>query len=175
MHLTKRLSPSTNLEPTSRAKTSKRNNVVITEDLCRMLPVMATALAGGASISSAIAEASEAANGELAKELREVREALEQGEALNQTLNRLAAKLKHRGVSELVAKLTLAASLGTPVVSQLYELARSEELSLDEYRMRLAAKAETRMLIPLVFLILPISVLFALYPSLSILQSTNYR
>jgi tight adherence protein C len=59
------------------------------------------------------------------------------------------------------------------VVAQLHELARTEQQGLDQIRLRHAAKAETRMLIPLVFLILPVSVLFALYPSLSMLQNIN--
>jgi tight adherence protein C len=52
----------------------------------------------------------------------------------------------------------------------LSELSASARAEIRNMLLRQAGKNETRMLIPLVFLILPITVLFAIYPSLELLN-----
>ena len=71
------------------------------------------------------------------------------------------------------ARRITAQRYGTGLVRQLNLLASSVDEELHQQRLRQAAKSETRMLLPLVFLILPITVVFALYPSLTLIQ-TNY-
>ena len=173
MHLVKRLQSEVLVSVERQPKFPRRARLPITEELCLALPIITSALAGGASIVSALAEASEPATGRLAETLRAARNRIEDGESIKKALEDAAHELRHPGVTELVSKLTQALTLGTPVVAQLHELARTEQQGLDQIRLRNAAKAETRMLIPLVFLILPVSVLFALYPSLSMLQNIN--
>lgn len=155
------------------SKVSRRNERQLTEELCGLLPVVTSALAGGATIVTALAEASDPASGRVADALRQALNQIEDGQSVRQALESLAKTLRHRGVNEFVAKLILATQLGTPVVVQLQELERTERQTLEQQLLSHASKAETRMLIPLVFLILPISVLFALYPSLSMLQNIN--
>ena len=173
MRLVSRVTPEVRVSVAQNAGVSKRSNLSITQELCFALPIISSALAGGASIVAAVAEASEPATGRLAEALRAARDRIEDGESIKKALDDVARLMKHAGVNELVSKLTLALTLGTPVVAQLRELARTEQQNLDQTRIRQVAKAETRMLIPLVFLILPVSVLFALYPSLSMLQNIN--
>jgi tight adherence protein C len=80
---------------------------------------------------------------------------------------------KHPAFRELALKLALSDQLGTQVTSQLISLAtalRGEGIT--EFR-KLGAKKETYLLMPLVFLVLPITVLFALVPSVQFLQFSS--
>jgi tight adherence protein C len=52
----------------------------------------------------------------------------------------------------------------------LSELGDSARAEIKNRLLRQAGKNETGMLVPLVFLILPITVLFAIYPSLELLN-----
>jgi tight adherence protein C len=71
---------------------------------------------------------------------------------------------------ELAMKLALAEQLGTPVASQLSSLARALRASQIIQNRELAAKKEGRIMLPLVFLVLPVTVLFAVFPSIQFLQ-----
>jgi tight adherence protein C len=67
-------------------------------------------------------------------------------------------------------KLALADQLGTPVVSQLSSLSMAlRENQLTRTR-EIATAKESRIMLVLVFLVLPITVLFAVFPSLQFLQ-----
>lgn len=76
------------------------------------------------------------------------------------------------GLSELAEKLKLTIERGAGVSDQVFELAGSLRQALYRELLQKAGSNETKMLIPTVFLILPVTVLFALYPSLSVLQQS---
>ncbi|MSZ17755.1 MAG: hypothetical protein F2613_02295, partial [Actinobacteria bacterium] len=78
--------------------------------------------------------------------------------------------LPHPQVSEFVNKVSLALERGTPLAQMLTEQGVSVREEIKSRLLKQAGKNETRMLIPLVFLILPITVLFAIYPSLELLN-----
>ena len=64
----------------------------------------------------------------------------------------------------------MALKRGTPLVFVISEQAETVRQAISSDLMKQAGKNETRMLIPLVFLILPVTVLFAIYPSLQLLS-----
>jgi tight adherence protein C len=59
---------------------------------------------------------------------------------------------------------------GTPLSKMLEDQASSARSEIRNQLLLQAGKNETRMLVPLVFLILPVIVLFAIYPSLKLLN-----
>jgi tight adherence protein C len=59
---------------------------------------------------------------------------------------------------------------GTPLAKMLEDQASSARSEIRNQLLRQAGRNETRMLVPLVFLILPVIVLFAIYPSLKLLN-----
>jgi tight adherence protein C len=69
-----------------------------------------------------------------------------------------------------VNKVSLALDRGTPLAQMLSEQGMSVREEIKSKLLKQAGRNETRMLIPLVFLILPITVLFAIYPSLELLN-----
>ena len=76
------------------------------------------------------------------------------------------------GLSELAEKLLLSLERGAGVSHQVSELATTMRQSLYRELLQKAGANETKMLIPTIFLILPVTVLFALFPSLIVLQQS---
>jgi len=66
--------------------------------------------------------------------------------------------------------LSVALRRGSPLARMLREQAESARADLRNELLRDVGRNETRMLIPLVFLILPVTVLFAVYPSLQLIS-----
>mgnify|MGYP002134201864 FL=1 len=155
-----------------RARTRPRKTEAL-QELHAILPPLIAALAGGANIREALEISCESASGELAARLRLVAASGELGARLEESIEKLLLGHPEPAVQELATKLATAQRYGTGLVRQLNSLASSVDEELHQQRLRQAAKSETRMLLPLVFLILPITVVFALYPSLTIIQ-TNY-
>jgi tight adherence protein C len=106
----------------------------------------------------------------LGSELTFTLQAIELGGDLESELIDLSRRVPHRQVSEFCSKLNLALRRGTPLTKVLAEQAESVRGEILNQLTKQAGKNETRMLIPLVFLILPVTVLFAIYPSLKLLN-----
>ena len=73
-------------------------------------------------------------------------------------------------VLELLNKIASSLERGTPLAQLMSEQAQTVRAEIRNQLLKQAGKNETRMLIPLVFLILPVTVLFAIYPSLELLN-----
>ena len=85
-------------------------------------------------------------------------------------MENFSARVNSSIVDDFVDAVVLSLTRGTPVTSMLQDHA----VSIRDHQRRIilerAAKAEVKMMVPVVFLLLPISVLFALWPSLQQLQ-----
>lgn len=73
-------------------------------------------------------------------------------------------------LSELSQKLLVSVKRGTPLAQQLDSLVQTATGLSGNLLLKKAGSNETKMLIPTIFLILPITVLFTVYPSLLLLQ-----
>ena len=128
-------------------------------------------LSAGLPVSVAISWLAPRTEGEIGKLLETLAENLELGADIVQELDEWA-QYGDPGLSELAEKLKLMIERGAGVSSQVFELAGSLRASLYRELLAKAGSNETKMLIPTVFLILPVTVLFALFPSLVVLQSS---
>jgi len=79
-------------------------------------------------------------------------------------------KLPSNTLTELSQKLRVSLERGTPIAQQLDQLAQTAISNSQALLLRKAGSNETKMLIPTIFLILPITILFTIYPSLSLLN-----
>jgi len=79
-------------------------------------------------------------------------------------------KLPSSLMGELSQKLRVSLERGTPIAQQLDQLAQTAIGNSHALLLRKAGGNETKMLIPTIFLILPITILFTIYPSLSLLS-----
>lgn len=153
---------------------SKNVSRQIMFELPEIIDLLAVALAAGESLYSALRLVVPRATGALAKELQHLISALDLGADIDSELVGLSKRVSGRQVAEFSNKLSLALSRGTPLAAVMLDQSIAIRADLQQQLTVLAGKNETRMLIPLIFLILPITVLFAIYPSLQLLN-LNYN
>jgi tight adherence protein C len=154
----------------AQAFTSKSRLRSALEELPDILEMLAVALSAGDGIFSSLARVTPRASGVLATELKRLFIALELGGDLETELADLARRLPQRQVVEFTGKLATALRRGAPLAQMLREQAESARSEVRNEFLMQVGRNETRMLIPLIFLILPVTVLFAIYPSLQFLN-----
>jgi len=139
-------------------------------ELPELIDLIAVSLRAGDGVYRSFATVIPRCDGEIAREFSKALKAVEYGAAFSTEIKRVAEALPHPQVSEFVAKVCTSLERGTPLAQMLSEQGVSVREEIKARLLRQAGKNETRMLIPLVFLILPVTVLFAIYPSLELLN-----
>jgi len=132
--------------------------------------VLALGLRGGLTVAAALELSMIGASGRVADYLKQVLAAIRLGAPTARTLSEAAIGSKSAPVEELLNKLHISSELGSALAEQLDDLAASLRQQVAIERLARATASETKMLLPLVFLILPVTVVFALYPSMQILN-----
>lgn len=138
-------------------------------ELPQHLDLMAARLQNGEDIYQVLTEQARAA-GRFSRALRSLAIRLKLGETLDNSLASLAEECDSPLVTELVNKLTLGLTRGTPLAAQFHLLSASSKGQLKVMQLKAAGRNELLMLIPLVFMILPVTIAFAVFPSLQLLQ-----
>jgi tight adherence protein C len=139
-------------------------------ELPEVIDLLVVHLRAGDGIYRSFAAVIPRCEGELAKEFSRVLLEVDYGAAFSQQIKSVATNLPQPQVIEFTNKVVLALERGTPLARMLSDLSESARAEIRNRLIQQAGKNETRMLIPLVFLILPITVLFAIYPSLELLN-----
>jgi tight adherence protein C len=139
-------------------------------ELPEVLDLLVVSLRSGEGIYRSLQMVVPRASGELARELSKSLAAVNYGAALSDEIRKLPNSLAHPQFAELANKIVMSLARGTPLAKMLEDQASSARAEIRNQLLRQAGKNETRMLVPLVFLILPVIVLFAIYPSLKLLN-----
>ena len=139
-------------------------------ELPELMDLITVSLRAGDGVYRSFATVIPRCDGEIAREFSKALKAVEYGAAFGAEIKRVAEVLPHPQVAEFVAKVSTSLERGTPLAQMLSEQALSVREEIKSRLLRQAGRNETRMLIPLVFLILPVTVLFAIYPSLELLN-----
>jgi len=147
---------------------SKSLDPVVLE-LPQHLDLMAARLQNGENIYSVLTELA-TADGNFAAGMRRLSVRLRLGETLDSALETFASEMNSPLCRELANKIRVGVERGTPLAAQVMLLAQSAKNQMRVAQMKAAGKNELRMLVPLVFLILPVTIAFAVFPSLQILQ-----
>jgi len=132
-------------------------------------------VSAGESPATAIEKIAKSARGELAIEFGRALSSMKNGANLIQSLESMANGATSVTVRRFCHTLILAVERGTSLSEvlqrQVQEVRQQNHASL----LTAAGKAEIALMIPVIFLILPVSVLFALWPSyVSLGQSVGY-
>lgn len=132
-----------------------------------VIEMLTLAISAGETPLSAIMRISQSATGQLSREFESVVTEVRNGTSLHEALDSMGRRIKSVLIRRFVDALVTATLRGAPLVEVLTRHA-SEARSVQRNRVLSAAgKAEISMMIPVIFLILPISILFALWPSLA--------
>ncbi|MDO5721441.1 MAG: type II secretion system F family protein [Actinomycetaceae bacterium] len=148
----------------------KRQSERISQQVADTAQLLALSISAGESIPAALARVSRVCGPELSQQLSSVVEAVESGVAQSRALVALEQRTQSAQLARLLGTLVTASERGAPLATVLREQARDLR---DEARRNLlesGGRHEIAMLMPVVFVILPITIMFALYPGLLALR-----
>lgn len=132
-----------------------------------VIEMYSLAMSAGETPIAAMERIGRTATGSLAIEFAKVVELVRSGKPFHLALDVMGRDLDSIAIRRFVDSLIIATLRGAPIIDVLQRHAQ-EARELQRNRvLDAAAKAEISMMIPVVFLILPISILFALWPSLA--------
>jgi tight adherence protein C len=152
------------------ASKAKKNRTAIEGQLSTVLDLLAFAVSAGEPVLLAMRRIVQSCTGPLISELRKVVNSVNSGEALAAALVQLQAELDSQPVSRAVHALNLALERGTPLAQVLRAQAADSRAQQGRMLLIMAGHKETTMMLPVVFLILPMIVAVALYPGMIALQ-----
>jgi tight adherence protein C len=148
-------------------KSIKKRRELIESEFPAVVEMLTLAIAAGETPMSAMLRIAESADGHLAQEFQIVVAGVRSGLPLNETLDAMGRRVKSVVIRRFVDALVTATLRGAPLVEVLSRHAVEARGNQRNRVMGAAGKAEISMMTPVVFLILPISILFALWPSLA--------
>lgn len=142
----------------------------LADELPTTLEFLALCLSAGEGFLDSLRRVAAVGSGELTGEFRRVVLAVGTGSPLADALADMAARLQLPGLSRAIDQVTAAIEHGAPLSAVLHAQAGDAREDAKRVLIEQAGRKEILMLLPLVFLILPLSVLFAIYPGLFILR-----
>jgi tight adherence protein C len=138
----------------------------MSQQLPTVAELLAFAVAAGESPVQALVRISTCVNGDLSQEISEAVVDIRAGKSFEQAMRGVTARCGSVDVERFIDGLVVAMERGTPIAEVLRAQAADARASDRRRLMELAGKKDVAMLIPVVFLILPIVVLIALFPGL---------
>ena len=145
----------------------KKHREAIEAQFPAIIEMMTLAIAAGETPMQAMLRIAESAEGELSNEFGVVISEIRTGQPLHVTLDSMGRRVKSVMIRRFVDAVVTATLRGAPLIEVLSRHAVEARANQRNRVMNAAGKAEVAMMIPVVFLILPISILFALWPSLT--------
>lgn len=154
----------------SLASQANKRRLSIEEQLPAVLDLLAFAVSAGEPVLLALRRISNSCTGPLIAELGKVVNSVNSGDGLVAALNQMSSQIESQPLTRATHSLELALERGTPLVQVLRAQAADARAHQVRMLMVLAGHKETSMMLPVVFLILPMIVAVALYPGMIALQ-----
>jgi tight adherence protein C len=152
----------------SRAARARRDRIAA--ELPTVLEFLTLSLSAGEAVLDALRRVARAGNGDLAREIAVVVAQVNAGVPLAVALERGADEIQLPALSRTVDQLVGALDRGSPLVEVLRAQAQDSRDDAKRSLLEAAGKKEIAMLVPLVFLILPVTVAFAIFPATLVLH-----
>lgn len=132
--------------------------------------LMALAVGAGESAGSALARVARQSHGELSREFTMVLARTRAGVPLVEALTDFSQRLNVSALTRFVDGISVAVNRGTPLADVLRAQAQDVRDVAKRELMETAGRKEIAMMVPLVFGVLPLTVVFAVFPGLALLQ-----
>lgn len=142
----------------------------IEEELPTVLEFLALCLSAGEGILDSLRRIGAVGSGELTGEVREVVLAVGTGSSLSESLTRLGQRAQVPALTRALDQVVAALERGAPLAQVLHAQAHDAREEAKRGLIEQAGRKEIQMLLPLVFLILPLSVVFAVFPGVFMLR-----
>lgn len=140
-------------------------------ELPTVLEFLTLSLAAGEGILDSLRRVSASSSGELSGELAGVISEVRVGVPLAESLQRLSQRLQLAPLTRCVDQIASALERGSPLAEVLRAQAQDAREETKRRLLEIVGKKEVAMLVPLVFLILPLTVVFAIFPGIFVLQA----
>ena len=149
----------------------KNLRLLVDAEFPAIVEMYSLAMSAGETPLAAMERIAGSANGSLAINFARVVGLVKSGKPFHLALDEMGRDLDSVLIRRFVDALIIATLRGAPLIDVLQRHAQEARESQRNRVLGAAAKAEISMMVPVVFLILPISILFALWPSLANLNS----
>jgi tight adherence protein C len=149
------------------SKKVKIHQLSVESEFPAIIEMYSLALSAGETPLAAMDRIGISARGAMAIELKKVVARVRAGEPFHVALDGMGREFNSITIRRFVDSLIIATLRGAPIIEVLQRHALEAREAQRNRVLGAAAKAEISMMIPVVFLILPISILFALWPSLA--------
>jgi len=138
----------------------------INEELVNILQMLSIMISAGESPMMALRYISQRSVGYIPKLIAQSFSKYESGRNLAQTLEQIAIATGSSQVRRLTNSIQIAIQRGTPILDVLNNQVQSLNKQINLALLKKSGKSEIALLIPVVFLILPVSISFAIWPSI---------
>ncbi|MDJ0316455.1 type II secretion system F family protein [Arthrobacter antibioticus] len=132
--------------------------------------LMALAVSAGESATSALDRVARSSNGVLSTEFSKVLAQTRAGTPLVEALNQFSARVNVPALARFVDGISVAVNRGTPLAEVLRAQAQDVRDVAKRELMESAGRKEIAMMVPLIFGVLPLTVVFAVFPGIALLQ-----
>ncbi len=148
------------------ARIKKRESRMMAE-FPSLAELMALAVSAGESATGALDRVCRSAQGELSAEFARVLAETRAGKPLTEALQEFSARTDLGTLVRFVDGMIVAVERGTPLADVLRAQAQDVRDTAKRELMESAGKKEIGMMVPLVFGVLPLTVIFAVFPGLA--------
>ena len=148
---------------------AKREKQLVAE-FPALAEMMALSVTAGESALAALERICLTSRGELAREFSDILAQTRTGVSLLSALQEFAERTRVPVLSRFVEGIAVAIERGTPLADVLRAQAQDVRDNAKRELMETAGKKEIAMLAPVVFFILPLTVIFAVFPGLSLMR-----
>lgn len=152
-------------------RSARRRLARISEELPTVLEFLTLSLTAGEGMLDALRRVGAAGTGELPREFTTVVANVGAGVPLTTALAELRDGVDHAGLSRALDQVLGAIERGAPLAGVLRSQAGDAREAAKRTIIELAGRKEIAMLVPLIFLILPVTIAFALFPGYLVLQT----
>ncbi|WEO78450.1 type II secretion system F family protein [Cryobacterium sp. SO2] len=140
-------------------------------ELPTILEFLTLSLAAGEGILDALRRVARSTSGELSREFAGVVGDVHAGVSVTAALTDLSRRMRLTSLTRFVDQVVGAIDRGSPLAEVLRAQAQDGREEAKRHLLEAAGKKEVAMMVPLVFLILPMTIVFAIFPGLFVLQA----
>jgi len=150
-----------------RRATKRRQRIAV--ELPTVAEMLAFTVSAGLSPGAALSRVAARSRGELGRELRRCCDEVSAGVPLAEAVRQVGTRTAVPGVARLADSFVIALERGTPLAEVLRAQAMDARASGHRELMESAGRREVTALVPVVFLILPVVVVIAVFPGIQAL------
>lgn len=151
-------------------QTIKKRESRMLAEFPSLAELMALAVAAGESAMGAMDRVSRSSNGELSGEFATILADTRSGKPLTEALQSFSARAELPPLVRFIDGLVVAVERGTPLAEVLRAQAADVRDAAQRELMEAAGRKEIAMMVPLVFGVLPLTVVFAAFPAITALE-----